>query len=101
MSLLVATLMGAAIVNALSARQNITPLSTFQIDSFTSYTYFASAAYCTAAQTLAWNCGSMSPSMIALTFMVLAYASFCSQLPSELWFLTCRIRWRRGFCSIL
>lgn len=58
MSLLVATLMGAAIVNALSARQNITPLSTFQIDSFTSYTYFASAAYCTAAQTLAWNCGT-------------------------------------------
>lgn len=58
MSLLVAALMGAAIVNALSARQNITPLSTSQIESFTSFTYFASAAYCTPAQTLAWNCGA-------------------------------------------
>jgi len=81
MSLLVAALMGAAIVNALSARQNITPLSTFQINSFTPFTYFASAAYCTPAQTLAWNCGSMSSPIIALTFMMLDYASFCSQLP--------------------
>ena len=81
-SLLVATLMGAVIVDALSARQNIMPLSTVHINSFTSYTYFASAAYCTAAQTLAWNCGSMSSFIVALTFMMLSYTSFCSQLPS-------------------
>ncbi|KAI6126017.1 Alpha/Beta hydrolase protein, partial [Pisolithus croceorrhizus] len=40
-------------------RQSITGLTTSQIDSYTPYTYYASAAYCTAAQTLAWNCGSI------------------------------------------
>ncbi|KAL4061893.1 Alpha/Beta hydrolase protein [Scleroderma yunnanense] len=56
--LLAIILIGASIVSAISVRQSITPLSTSQINSFTPYTYFASAAYCTATQTLAWNCGT-------------------------------------------
>ncbi|KAF9236094.1 Alpha/Beta hydrolase protein [Melanogaster broomeanus] len=58
---LVSVLLGATAVNAspaVSARQSITALSTAQIDSFTSYTYYASAGYCTPAQTIAWNCGT-------------------------------------------
>ncbi|KIJ65380.1 hypothetical protein HYDPIDRAFT_167094 [Hydnomerulius pinastri MD-312] len=62
MSAILATaLLGVAAVQAspaLSARQSITALTTTQIDSYTTYTYYASAGYCTPAQTLAWNCGT-------------------------------------------
>jgi hypothetical protein len=60
MSIVLAVLLGAAIVNAfpsLNARQSITALTTSQIDSFNTYTYYASAGYCTNTQTLAWDCG--------------------------------------------
>ncbi|KAF9236092.1 Alpha/Beta hydrolase protein [Melanogaster broomeanus] len=60
-SILLAVLLGAAAVEAspaVSARQSITALSTTQIDYFTPYTYYASAGYCTAAQTIAWDCGT-------------------------------------------
>ena len=59
-SVLAALLLGVAAVQAspaLSSRQAITALTTTQIDVFTPYTYFASAGYCTPAQTLAWDCG--------------------------------------------
>ncbi|KAG6810270.1 hypothetical protein H0H92_012622 [Tricholoma furcatifolium] len=39
-------------------RQSITTLTTSQIDAYTPYTYFASAAYCAPSATLAWNCGA-------------------------------------------
>ncbi|KAG6810178.1 hypothetical protein H0H92_012969 [Tricholoma furcatifolium] len=42
----------------LSRRQSITALTTSQIDAYTPYTYFASAAYCAPSATLAWNCGA-------------------------------------------
>lgn len=61
-SVLTAAFLGAMAVQAspsLSARQSITALTTSQIDYFTPYTYFASTAYCTPAQTLAWDCGGM------------------------------------------
>ncbi|KAJ8586169.1 alpha/beta-hydrolase [Rhizopogon salebrosus TDB-379] len=61
MSIVLAVLLGAAIVNAfpsLNARQSITALTTSQIDSFNTYTYYASAGYCTNTQTLAWDCGT-------------------------------------------
>lgn len=48
----------AAPTHALTTRQSITGLTTSQIDSYTPYTYYASAGYCTAAQTLAWDCGT-------------------------------------------
>ncbi|OJA12302.1 hypothetical protein AZE42_08742 [Rhizopogon vesiculosus] len=60
-SIVFAVLTGAAIVNAassLDARQSITALTTSQIDTFTPYTYYTSAGYCTNTQTLAWNCGT-------------------------------------------
>jgi len=43
---------------ALESRQSITALSTSQISSFTPFTFYASAAYCQPANTLAWNCGA-------------------------------------------
>ncbi|OAX37109.1 alpha/beta-hydrolase [Rhizopogon vinicolor AM-OR11-026] len=60
-SIVLAALLGATIVNAspsLNARQSITALATSQIDTFTPYTYYASAGYCTNTQTLAWDCGT-------------------------------------------
>lgn len=48
----------AAPTHAFTTRQSITGLTTSQIDSYTPYTYYASAGYCTAAQTLAWDCGT-------------------------------------------
>ncbi|KAH7908319.1 Alpha/Beta hydrolase protein [Hygrophoropsis aurantiaca] len=60
-SIFVSALLGAAAVQAspsLFGRQSITALTTTQIDSYTSYTYYASAGYCTPAQTLAWDCGT-------------------------------------------
>ncbi|KAI6113355.1 Alpha/Beta hydrolase protein [Pisolithus thermaeus] len=56
--LAVAFLLAGASTHALTVRQSITGITTSQIDSYTPYTYFASAAYCTAAQTLAWDCGT-------------------------------------------
>ncbi|KAI6041885.1 Alpha/Beta hydrolase protein [Pisolithus marmoratus] len=47
-----------ASTHALTTRQSITGLTTSQINSHTPYTYYASAGYCTATQTLAWNCGT-------------------------------------------
>ncbi|KIJ04754.1 hypothetical protein PAXINDRAFT_21952 [Paxillus involutus ATCC 200175] len=61
-SVLALTILGAVAVTAsptLSARQsNITALTTAQIDYFTPYTYYTSAAHCTPSQTLAWDCGT-------------------------------------------
>ncbi|EGN97011.1 hypothetical protein SERLA73DRAFT_185287 [Serpula lacrymans var. lacrymans S7.3] len=60
-SVFVAALVGAALVQAspsLVARQSITALSTSQIDAFTPFTWYASAGYCQASATLAWNCGA-------------------------------------------
>lgn len=42
----------------LLALQSITALSTAQIDTFTPYTWYASTGYCSAAETLAWDCGT-------------------------------------------
>ncbi|OCH96309.1 lipase [Obba rivulosa] len=42
----------------LKARQSITAASQSQISSYTPYTYYASAGYCTASATLSWNCGA-------------------------------------------
>jgi len=53
-SIVLALILGAAVSNA----QSITALTTSQIDSYNSYTYYASAGYCTNTQTLAWDCGS-------------------------------------------
>ncbi|KAG2087533.1 Alpha/Beta hydrolase protein [Suillus discolor] len=61
MAFIVAVILFATAVQAfpsLGARQGITALATSQIDQFTSYTYYASAGYCTNKQTLAWDCGT-------------------------------------------
>ncbi|KAG7094312.1 hypothetical protein E1B28_007914 [Marasmius oreades] len=39
-------------------RQSITILSSSQVASFKPYSFYASAAYCQPANTLAWNCGA-------------------------------------------
>ncbi|EIW87351.1 lipase [Coniophora puteana RWD-64-598 SS2] len=39
-------------------RDSISALGTSTINSFTPYSYFASAGYCAPAATLAWNCGT-------------------------------------------
>ncbi|KAJ7623664.1 lipase [Roridomyces roridus] len=61
MARLSAVLLAAAVlVNAapsLLPRQTISTLSTAQISVFKPYTYYAAAAYCDPAKTLAWNCG--------------------------------------------
>ncbi|KAI6041883.1 Alpha/Beta hydrolase protein [Pisolithus marmoratus] len=56
--LLIVALLLAEPIHALTTRQSITGLTTSQINSYTSYTYYASAGYCTATQTLVWNCGT-------------------------------------------
>jgi len=43
---------------ALQSRQSITTLTASQIAAFKPYSFFASAAYCAPANTLAWNCGA-------------------------------------------
>ncbi|KAF8166662.1 lipase [Mycena galopus ATCC 62051] len=48
----------AAAAPSLTARQSITSLSTTQVDSYTPYSFYAAAGYCTPASTLAWNCGT-------------------------------------------
>ncbi|KAF8837361.1 alpha/beta-hydrolase [Paxillus ammoniavirescens] len=60
-SIIAAIFLGAAAVqgpSSLVTSQNITALTPSQINSYTPFTYYASAGYCTAAQTLAWNCGA-------------------------------------------
>ncbi|KAF7986533.1 hypothetical protein HWV62_26246 [Athelia sp. TMB] len=44
--------------SVLDRRQSITALSTSQINAFTPYTYYASAAYCAASTTASWSCGA-------------------------------------------
>lgn len=57
--LLAAALFGASYIRAITATdQSITILDSSQIDSYTPYTYYASAGYCNATQTLAWDCGT-------------------------------------------
>jgi hypothetical protein len=48
----------AAAAPSLTARQSITSLSTTQVDSYTPYSFYAAAGYCTPASTLAWDCGT-------------------------------------------
>ncbi|KAF7967517.1 hypothetical protein HWV62_34004 [Athelia sp. TMB] len=43
--------------SVLNRRASITALSTSQINAFTPYTYYASAAYCAASTTASWSCG--------------------------------------------
>ena len=43
--------------SVLDRRASITALSTSQINAFTPYTYYASAAYCAASTTASWSCG--------------------------------------------
>lgn len=43
---------------------DITVLSTTEVSAFKPYTYFAKAAYCEPADTLAWTCGGEIPSVI-------------------------------------
>ncbi|KAF7309487.1 Lipase [Mycena indigotica] len=43
---------------SLVARQAITSLTTAQVSAFKPFSFYASAAYCSPASTLAWNCGS-------------------------------------------
>ncbi|KAF7317835.1 Glycoside hydrolase family 5 protein [Mycena kentingensis (nom. inval.)] len=52
------SLAAAAPAPVLEPRQAITPLSAAQVASFKPYTFYASAAYCAPASTLAWNCGA-------------------------------------------
>ncbi|KAG9224176.1 hypothetical protein CCMSSC00406_0006844 [Pleurotus cornucopiae] len=56
----VATVVSAAptLETSLFARQAISTLSTAQIASFKPFSFFASAAYCQPARTLAWSCGA-------------------------------------------
>lgn len=49
---------GAVASPAPVKRQSITALSAAQIASFKPYSFYASAAYCQPANTLAWNCGA-------------------------------------------
>ncbi|KXN85767.1 Lipase [Leucoagaricus sp. SymC.cos] len=39
-------------------RQNISTLTSAQVNAFTPFTHYASAAYCNPSGTLAWNCGA-------------------------------------------
>ncbi|KDQ61915.1 hypothetical protein JAAARDRAFT_172360 [Jaapia argillacea MUCL 33604] len=50
--------LSAQAIPSLKPRQSISTLSTTQIDTYTPYTWYASAAYCAPANTLAWNCGT-------------------------------------------
>ncbi|KAJ7065267.1 Alpha/Beta hydrolase protein [Mycena amicta] len=55
--ILVALTSCAAAAPFLLARQAITQLTTAQISAFKPYSFYAAAAYCSPAATLAWNCG--------------------------------------------
>ncbi|KAJ3520580.1 hypothetical protein NMY22_g12694 [Coprinellus aureogranulatus] len=54
---LAATVFAFPVVHDITARQAITTLSTGEISAYKPYTYYAGAAYCAPARTLAWNCG--------------------------------------------
>lgn len=45
-------------VTEIVRRQSITTVSATEIDSFTPYSFFASAGYCAASKTLTWTCGT-------------------------------------------
>ena len=45
-------------LQSIAKRQSITAISTAEIETFKPFTFFASAAYCQPANTLAWNCGA-------------------------------------------
>ena len=44
----------------LEARQSVSTLSAADVSAYKPYTWYAAAAYCEPAKTLAWNCGSTS-----------------------------------------
>lgn len=52
-----AALLAFARPRPLTPRQSITTLSSTQVDDFTPYTFFASAAYCEPDTTINWSCG--------------------------------------------
>ncbi|KAI6112577.1 Alpha/Beta hydrolase protein [Pisolithus sp. B1] len=56
--LLAVVLFGASYMRATTTGQSITILDSSQVDSYTPYTYYASAGYCNATQTLSWDCGT-------------------------------------------
>lgn len=56
----VSALVSAATASPLVARQSgVTILSDAQVDVYTPYTHYASAAYCPANQTKNWSCGGL------------------------------------------
>jgi hypothetical protein len=55
---LLATMAGTVAIPVLEARQSTSTLSDEQVVSYKPYTYYAGAAYCLPATTLAWSCGS-------------------------------------------
>lgn len=56
---LAVVLFGALYIRAIAATdQSIAILDSSQVDSYTPYTYYASAGYCNPTQTLAWDCGT-------------------------------------------
>jgi hypothetical protein len=56
---LFATVAGAVTIPVLEAHQSISTLSDEQVASYKPCTYYAGAAYCSPATTLAWSCGSV------------------------------------------
>ncbi|KIY71074.1 alpha/beta-hydrolase [Cylindrobasidium torrendii FP15055 ss-10] len=57
--LVVCALVSAGTASPLVARQSgVTVLSDAQVDVYTPYTYYASAAYCPGNQTINWSCGA-------------------------------------------
>ncbi|RXW16322.1 hypothetical protein EST38_g9543 [Candolleomyces aberdarensis] len=44
--------------HTLEARQSVSTLTTAQVAGYKTYSWYASAAYCSPASTLAWNCGT-------------------------------------------
>ncbi|KIM44391.1 hypothetical protein M413DRAFT_352271 [Hebeloma cylindrosporum] len=55
---LLAAVTGTIATPVLETRQGISTLSAEQVASYKPYTYYAGAAYCTPASTLAWSCGT-------------------------------------------
>jgi len=55
---LLVSVVDAAPREPLSKRQSITALTSTTIDSFTPFTFFASAAYCNPSTTINWSCGA-------------------------------------------
>ena len=50
----------APVSGVLDAREPITTLSTEEVIAFKPFTWFAAAAHCPPAETLAWNCSKCS-----------------------------------------